>query len=199
MKSFIIISILFIATSVTGKRIGFGIGQTIGGHLLTPSLFTMRITLGKSFVIAPEVNFKYGSSDAGMDSIKTSDFAIGIESNFCYSLVNKEKTKFYGIGGVGFETSTETREYYKTYYPDSLAKVERTTSTSSQGLNLGLGLEHFLTKNLSFCISSLSNINRTSEEIKEMEDGDTETTRDTSAFLFDFQNLQCCIYLIWYL
>ncbi|MCK4306656.1 hypothetical protein KAW50_00350 [candidate division WOR-3 bacterium] len=201
MKSFIIASILFIATSGAGKRIGFGVGQTIGEHLLTPSLFTMRITIGKSFVIAPEVNFRYGSSDAGIDSIKTSTFGMGLESNLYYSLVKKEKTKFYGIGGIGFESSTEVREWYEhEYHPDTLViKVEHTTSTSSQGLNLGLGLEHFLTNNLSLFISSLSNIKRTSEKIKEEKKGDTETMRDTSGFLFDFQNLKCCIYLIWYL
>lgn len=201
MRNSILISIFFITSCGLGKNIGFGIGQTLGEHLLIPSLFTMRIQLSESFVVAPEIDFQYSSSEEAVDSIESSTYVVGLESNFHYSLVRRERTVFYGIGGIGFEISKDVSEWYEhQWYPDTLTiKVKHTTSKSSQGVNLGLGLEQFLTDNLSFLICSLSNLRRTTEKTDEKRNGETETLRDVSGFSLDFQNLKYCVYLIWYL
>jgi hypothetical protein len=199
MVNFIIASILF----MTNPNIGFGIGQTLGEHLLTPSLFTMRIRVGEFFVIAPEMNIKYSSHEAEIDSIKDSDLTFGIESNFHYAFIKRNRTGFYGIFGVGGELSKEISEWYEREYvhPDSfdVYEVKVTTTTNSYGVNLGLGMEQFLTNNLSIFISSVSNI--TLEDIKrdKKEKGEKQTIFKNSGYTFDFQNLRCCIYLVWYL
>jgi hypothetical protein len=183
-------------------KIGFGIGQTLGSHLLAPSLFTMRVPIGKSFIIAPELNFAYSSSDAEIDSVTGSNYTVGIEGNLHYAILKRNKTSLYGIGGIGFETSKDTRNWYEHQYwwpSDSLVEVEEVTSSHSYGINLGLGMEQFLRDNLSIYISSLSNITRTSEEKERKRDGEEETIRKNTDLSVDFQNLKCCIYLIWYI
>lgn len=201
MKYLTVASVFLLATSGFGNTIGFGIGQTIGGHLLSPSLFTMRIPLGQLLVAAPEVNFEYRSSEEAAEKIECSGYTIGFESNFYYPLAKREKMVFYAIAGIGFEFSKESSEWYEyQWYPDTLTtKVKETTSSSSQGLNLGLSLEQSLTDNLSLLISSLSNLTRTTEKVEEERDGETDVMQDVSGFSVDFQNLKYCVYLIWYL
>ena len=201
MKYLITASIFLVSTCGFGKTIGFGIGQTIGEHLLMPSLFTMRIPLGKSIVVAPEVSLEYRSSKEAVDSIDDSAYTVGLESNFYYPLAKREKTVFYAISGIGFELSKEVSEWYEHHWdPDSSAtKVKYTTSSSLQGLNLGLGLEQSLTDNLSLLVSSLSNLARTTEKVEEERNGKTDVLQDASDFSLNFQNLKYCVYLIWYL
>lgn len=201
MKNLIFTSIFFITSCGFGKGIGFGVGQTLGEHLLMPSLFTMRIQLTQSLLVAPEVDFRYSTSDEAVDSIKGSTYAIGIESNFYYSVVKRERTSLFAIVGIGLEFSKETSEWYEhEWYPDtSTIEVKSTTSESSQGLNFGLGLEQSLTDNLSILISSLSNMMITKLKQEEERGGDRQTLQDTRDFILDFQNLKCCIYLVWYL
>lgn len=201
MRGLILASIFFITSCGLGKSVGFGIGQTLGEHLLMPSLFTMRIPLGRSLVAAPEISFQYTSTEEEVDSIKGTDYVVGLESNFYYSVAKREKTTFYLIAGIGFELSKEVSEWYEhQWYPDTLTtKVKMTTLSSSQGLNLGLGLERFFTDNLSILICSLSNLRRMNEKVEEERNGETETLQDTSDISLDFQNLKCCIYLVWYL
>ena len=201
MKYLIVTAMFLVSTCGFGRTIGFGVGQTIGGHLLTPSLFTMRVPLGKSFVAAPELNFEYSTSEEAVDSAETSAYTIGVESNFYYSIAEREKTVFYAIGGVGFEFSRDVLEWYEyEWYPDSLTiKVKQTVSSSSQGLNLGLGLEQFFTDNLSLLVCTLSNLKRTTEKVEETRNDEAEILQDASDFSLDFQNLRYCVYLIWYL
>jgi len=201
MRSPITALVLLVASCSFGKNIGFGIGQTIGEHLLTPSLFTMRIPLGQSMVVAPEVNFQYNSSDETVDSINGSAYTIGMESNFYYSVARREETAFYAIAGMGVEFSREVSEWYEhDWYPEPFTtKVKQTTSISSQGLNLGLGLERSFTDNLSLLICTLSNLTRTTEKVEEKRNGETEVLEDVSDWSLDFQNLKYCVYLIWYL
>ncbi|OYD17335.1 hypothetical protein CH333_01110 [candidate division WOR-3 bacterium JGI_Cruoil_03_44_89] len=195
MVHFILLSLVI----ATQPKVGFGIGQTLGSHLLTPSLFTMRVPLGESFVIAPELNFAYSSSDAEIDSVTGSNYTVGIEGNLHYAILKRNKTSLYGIGGIGFKISKDTRNWYEHWYPDSLVEIEEVTSSHSYGINLGLGMEQFLRDNLSIYISSLSNITRTSEEKERKRDGEEETIRKNTDLSLDFQNLKCCIYLIWYI
>jgi hypothetical protein len=197
MGNLIIALVLF----AVNPNIGFGTGQILGEHLLMPSLFTMRIGIGKSFVIAPEVNVNYSSQEEEIDSTKGSDLTLGVEANFHYALLKRKKTGFYGIFGGGGEFSKRISEWYEHEWgePDSLYEVKRTTTTHSYGLNLGLGIERFLTDNLSVCVSSLSNVTMQDEKAEKEEKGEKEITYRNSGYSFDFQNLKCCVYLIWYI
>ncbi len=194
MVYFILLSLVL----ANQPKIGFGFGQTLDGHLLIPSLFTMRVSLGESFVIAPELNFTYSSSDAEIDSVTGSGYTAGIEGNLYYSILKKKDMGFYGIGGFGFGMSRNTRIWYQRDW-ESLWKVEETTSSKFYGVNLGLGMEQFLIDRLSICISSMSNITLTYEETKRKLNGEEKTIRKNRDLSIDFQNLRCCIYLIWYI
>jgi len=195
MGNLIIVSFLFSAN----PNIGFGVGQTLGEHLLMPSLFTMRIGVREPFVIAPEVDIEYSSQEAEIDSTKDTDLSLGVECNLHYAFLRRGKTKFCGIFGVGANISKEVFEWYEHEWGDSLYKVKQTTTTYCYGLNLGLGMEQFLTDNLSIYISSLSNISFQDETREKQAKGETQTIHRRSGYCVDFQNLKCCIYLIWYL
>lgn len=194
MFSLIVVSALLMAS----PGIGFGVGQTLGHDLLMPSLFTVRIGVGESFLIAPEVNVSYSTLEADIDSTKDSDFVFGVESNLYRAFWKKERTAFYGIFGAGFEISRGTSDWYEYIAPDSVQRVQQTTNSHTYGLNLGLGAEQLLTENLAVSINSLSSITLEGEKRERERNGDKETLYDRSGYSFDFQNLQCNIYLIWY-
>lgn len=195
MVSLVVVSALICAS----PSVGFGVGQTLGDHLLTPTLFTMRVGVGKSLVIAPEVNVRYSHSDDDIDSTEWSDLALGVESNFYRAFWKGDRTGFYGVLGVGAELSRETSQYYEHHYPDSVYSVKETVDTRVYGLNLGLGIEHFFRNNLSLCITSLSNILYESEKSEREWNGQKAVSYDRSGYSFDFQNLRCNIFLVWYL
>lgn len=201
MKGLIIILLLAQIGSNDGERkIGFGFGQTLGEHLLTPSLFTMRIKSGESFYIAPEVNFNFSSSEDKIDSHESSTTLIGVETNIFRVMKRKERTRLYGIFGVGFERYKTTSKWYVwEWLEGENVKVERTNLRTTLGGNLGLGFERFLTSNLSLNINSISNFNAVWEKTEEDREGEKETLEDSFGFSIDFQNLKCCIYLIWYM
>ena len=192
-------SILLILMLANQPKIGFGLGQTLGRHLLTPSQFTMRVPLGESFVISPELKCAYSSSDAEIDSVSSSDFIIGLEGNLHYAIFKKDNTCFYGIGGIGFKISRDTKNWYEHSYLDSLVEIKEISSYHSYGINLGLGMEHFLKDNLSIYISSLSDITTNYEETERKENGEKETIERKNYLSLNLQNLKSCIYLIWYI
>ncbi len=198
MGNLLFVSVLLLAN----PKVGFGIGQTLGENLLKPSLFTMRIGIGESFIIAPEVDINYSSQEAKVDSLKDSYFTFDAESNFHYAFSKTKKTGFYGIFGLGTKIYKELSEWYeKEFTADSIIvyKIKETTNRTSYGINLGLGIEQFITKNLSFSISSLSNITMNNEKREKERKEEKETIYKSSGYSFDFQNLKCNIYLIWYL
>lgn len=195
MISLLVVSALVMA----GPGLGFGVGQTLGGHLLMPSLFTMRIGAGEPFIIAPELNVSYSSDEDDIDSTKGSDFVFGLESNFHRAFWKKGGTGFYGIFGLGVEISKQTSQWYEYVYPDSAYRLDETTDSRTFGLNLGLGMEQFFRDNLSVCMSSLSNLSIESQKRKREENGLKTVIFDRSGYTFDFQNLRCNIYLVWYL
>jgi len=200
MKGLIIILLLAQIGSNDGERkIGFGFGQTLGEHLLTPSLFTMRIKSGESFYIAPEVNFNFSSSENKIDSHESSTTLIGAETNIFRIMKGKERTRLYGIFGVGFERYKTTSKWYEWEWLGEDVKVERTNLRTTLGGNLGFGFERFLTSNLSLNINSISNLNAVWEKTEEDREGEKETLEDSFGFTIDFQNLKCRIYLIWYM
>lgn len=178
-------------------KIGFGIGQTLPGHLLVPSLFTMRIPLGKSFVIAPELNFAYSAYDGEVGNVTGAYYTIGIEGNLSYRILKREGMRLYAIAGIGFELSRDRKEWYEgTHWP---RLIEELDSSHSYGLNLGLGMEQFLRTNLSIYIASLSNIRVSYRKMERTELEETVTIREDRDFSINFQNLRCAIYLIWYI
>lgn len=188
---------LVLATSPT---IGFGVGQTLGGHLLTPTLFTMRYVVTPKLVVAPELSFEYTSSASVTDSVWSSNLVIDIETNLYCCWHKYINTRSYFIWGMGVRSEHEWDKWYE--YPppfshDTTYEVKQTTYATSYKVNVGLGLERYITHTVSVCIATISNVRYEISETRREERGEERVSR-CDEWKIDFHNLMCVLYLILY-
>jgi len=194
----LVLALLFAVQTVwaadMSNKVGFGIGQAIpGGELLSPSYFTMRVGLMPGMVLAPELFLLMVSEDSKVDTVKTSQSNIGLGIGVLFRVLGTNTTNLYGIGGFGFEMDKATTEDYSEGNPSKL-----TSSQSAFGLDLGLGLEHFVTNTLAVNLNTLSGLSKYSSKT-EQEVGPTTTTLvERSGLSFGLKNIDCKLYVIWY-
>lgn len=193
MVSVMVVSALIIAS----PGIGFGVGEKLGEYLLAPSFFTVRIPIGESFVIAPDIDLGYYHQEEDADSAMEYEYTYGVGCNLYRALWKRERTELQGIIGAGFEISKGADEYYVSS-ADTLYHLKWTTSSHIYSIAYGLGMEQFLTDNLSFWIGSLSYFTMRGRKGEHKVDGETTYLYDRSSYSLGFENTQGHIYLIWY-
>jgi len=142
-----VMAILLISQTAMAKnmseKFGMGIGWT--GDMLTaatgmimPNTGTVRIGLTSSIVIEPLAGLTFLTISNG-DSETSSLIAFTPTVNLAF--LSHDKTNVYGKTGLSFSL----------YSPGSGAP-----STTFFGLNLGLGLEHFVSDHFTINLSTLS-------------------------------------------
>jgi len=193
MVSVMVVSALIIAS----PGIGFGVGEELGEYLLAPSLFTVRIPIGESFVIAPDIDLGYYHQEGDGDSAMSYVLNLGVGCHLHRVLWKRERTGLHGIIGPRFEMSKGSDEYYVSS-PDTLYHLKWTTDSHTYSFAYGLGMEQFLRDNLSLWIGSLSFITVKGRRTELEEDGETTYLYDRSSYSLGFDNMQAYVYLIWY-
>ena len=185
------------AIMAANPTLGFGVGQHLDRNLLSPSLFTMRIVAGDRHIISPGLTVDYsGTND---DTYDTEDYhlELGIGAQIHRAIWKAEENGLYAILGPQVEYEKRQDEYYGWPQPDSLYSEKRTTQRYY--LNLGLGMEYFLKRNLSVCVTTLSGMGLRREEREYRINGRIDYVSNRSTRLIDLQTLDCAVYIVWYL
>ena len=189
----LLLPMLLLATD--NHKVGFGIGQTLGNYLLSPSLFTMRFRIKPSYYIAPEINFVFDNQSSNNDSTKSSRNLYGFELNNYLYFSRNPAANIIGILGVGVESDKTKDEFYEYYYPNE--KVSITSNKQTYAFNFGMGYEKFLRPSLSLNLNTISSISFYNEKIITERNAVSQTEKFKGRN-FNLKNLDLTIFLIWY-
>lgn len=122
MKKFIpLFLILFISTALAVDmkgKIGMGAGWTVNSEIFAPNAVITKYGLDENLVLEPSLTFSYDKNGEG-------NYLFDLKLLFAYALMAHEKTNLYAKAGIFFG-------------------MLKTPKTTSFGIPLGLGLEHFI-------------------------------------------------------
>jgi len=175
-----------------GGKIGFGLGIYQGGSILTPQVLSTKVGIFGPLAIEPKLLFATSSFDLKSDSTKINLLETTFGLDALITLKSRATTNIYGIGGARFGIVKLEMEDYHSYD----GKI--TSSGNIFGLNMGVGLEHFITESFSVDIRTLSGFDMTSAKIETKTGTVTETVMELSGYGVELGNTLFMASLFWY-
>lgn len=115
------VSMVF-AVDMSGKM-GVGVGWMVGSDAFAPNVVILKKALGEKLVLEPVLNFWYTKNG-------DANYNFDLQALFAFAIMAHEKTNFYAKAGISFG-------------------MMKTPKTTSFGIPLGLGLEHFISEHFS--------------------------------------------------